>query len=45
MGRFCPWIKNNIAIEIIGRMIAEQVQRLNSILDVFEQIGCVGALI
>jgi len=34
-----PWIKDDIAIEIIGKMIAEQVRQLNFILDAFEQIG------
>lgn len=33
-----PWIKDDIAIEIIGKMIAEQVQRLNEIVDAFELV-------
>ena len=33
-----PWIEDDIAIEIIGKMIAEQVQRLNEIVDAFESV-------
>lgn len=34
-----PWIKDDIAIEIIGKMIAEQVEQVYQLVDTFEQAG------
>ena len=34
-----PWIDDDVAIEIIGKMIADQNRLLNSILDAFENVG------
>lgn len=34
-----PWVKDDIAIEIIGKMIADQNRLLNSVLDAFENVG------
>ena len=34
-----PWIKDDIAIEIIGKMIADQNRSLITILDAFESVG------
>ncbi|QDK79473.1 hypothetical protein EXU85_13010 [Spirosoma sp. KCTC 42546] len=34
-----PWIKDDVAIEIIGKMIAEQNRLLISVLDAFESVG------
>ncbi len=34
-----PWIKDDVAIEIIGKMIAEQVTPLSELLEGFELSG------
>lgn len=34
-----PWIEDDIAIEIIGKMIADQNRSLISVLDAFESVG------
>lgn len=33
------WIKDDIAIEIIGKMIAEQMQQVYKLVDEYKQIG------
>ncbi|MVM34289.1 hypothetical protein GO755_29935 [Spirosoma sp. HMF4905] len=34
-----PWIKDDVAIEIIGKMIADQNRLLINVLDAFESVG------
>ena len=34
-----PWIDDDVAIEIIGKMIAEQVRSLNQVLHAFKNVG------
>ena len=34
-----PWIKDDIAIEIIGKMIAEQTEQLYQLLEEFDSAG------
>ncbi|GAB4015964.1 hypothetical protein [Spirosoma koreense] len=34
-----PWIQDDIAIEIIGKMIADQNRSLIAVLDAFESVG------
>lgn len=38
-GQVFPWIDDDVAIEIIGKMIADQNRSLNNILDAFESVG------
>ncbi len=38
-GQVFPWIDDDVTIEIIGKMIADQNRSLNSILDAFESVG------
>ena len=34
-----PWVQDDVAIEIIGKMIADQNRLLMSVLDAFESVG------
>lgn len=36
---FNDWVEGDVAIEIIGKMIAEENERLNGLLDSFERQG------
>jgi ABC-type phosphate/phosphonate transport system ATPase subunit len=37
--KYNSWVEYDVALEIIGKMIAEQVEGLNKLLDLFEGLG------